>query len=92
MLSEDLANLRDWLDRRTGQDGALMLPAALTGTLRFALRDMAKTARAMEAGQIAGPARITDADLASGKVKRLPVVPRPVPAQSAPSDDGGSVA
>ena len=89
MLSDDLSNLRDWIDRRVDQDGILTLPADLTGVVRFMLRDMTHTARALEASQIAGHATITSEDLASGKVKRLTIVPRPV---SKPSGGGGSVA
>ena len=47
MLSDDLSNLRDWIDRRVDQDGILTLPADLTGVVRFMLRDMTRTARAL---------------------------------------------
>jgi hypothetical protein len=82
MLSEDLSNLRNWLDRRAEADGTLALPADLTAVLRFMLRDMCRLARAMEVNQVSGPATITPEDLASGKVKRLPIVPRPVRADN----------
>jgi hypothetical protein len=89
MLSDDLSNLRDWINRRADEDGSLTLPADLTAVLRFMLRDMCRAARAMEVSQISGPATITSEDLASGKVKLLPIVPRLVRADN---DERGPVA
>ncbi|WP_186390177.1 hypothetical protein [Stappia sp. TSB10P1A] len=90
MLSDDIRTLIGWIDANARPDGSLALQPAMTGLLRLALRDAARTARGMEASRISGPAMISEADLASGKVKRLPIVPRPVPAPA--SDDGGSAA
>ena len=46
------------------------------------LRDLSNRAASLEASQVNGPARLTEADLASGKVARLPIVPRPVRADN----------
>jgi hypothetical protein len=89
MLSNDLETLLNWIGANAKSDGSLVLQPAMTGVMRFMLRDAVRLARSMEAASIAGPATITEADIASGKVERLPVVPRPVPA--AP-DGGGSAA
>lgn len=89
MLSQDLDTLLKWIGANAKPDGSLELQPAMTGVMRFMLRDAVRLARSMEAASIAGPATITADDLASGKVKRLPIVPRPVPA--AP-DGGGSAA
>lgn len=89
MLSNDLETLLNWIGANAKSDGSLVLQPAMTGVMRFMLRDAVRLARSMEAASIAGPATITEADIASGKVERLSVVPRPVPA--AP-DGGGSAA
>lgn len=90
MLSNDLETLLNWIGTNAKPDCSLVLQPAMTGVMRFMLRDAVRLARSMEASRIAGTATITDCDLASGKVKRLPIVPRPVPAPA--SDDGGSAA
>ena len=72
--------------------GAAALLVAAVALNEFVITpqmEKARTARALEASQIAGHATITSEDLASGKVKRLTIVPRPV---SKPSGGGGSVA
>ncbi|MBA5777445.1 hypothetical protein H2509_13385 [Stappia sp. F7233] len=77
MLSEDIRTLRQFIDEHVSRDGSLFLSPALTELAKFALADMVRCARALETAQVSGPARITEADLASGRVARLPVVPRP---------------
>lgn len=89
MLSDDIRALRKWVDDHTTDGGGLILSPMLTHLMKIAFLDLLKRSSSMEASQIAGPAMITDADITSGKVERLPVVPRPVPA--AP-DGGGSAA
>lgn len=89
MLSDDIRSLRKMVDDHTAENGSLVLTPMLTQILKISFLDLSKRAASMEASRIAGPAMITDADITSGKVERLPVVPRPVPA--AP-DGGGSAA
>ena len=90
MLSDDIQSLRAWIDAHVTKTGGLSMSPMVTRIMQVAVIDMAGRARHLEASRIAGPAMITDADIASGKVERLPVVPRPVPAPA--SDDGGSAA
>lgn len=87
MLSDDIRALRKWIDDHTTDSGGLVLSPMLTHLMKIAFLDLLKRSSSMEASRIAGPSTITDADLASGKVERLPVIARP-----APSDDGGSAA
>ncbi|SOC26989.1 hypothetical protein [Stappia indica] len=89
MLSDDIQSLRAWIDAHVTKTGGLTMSPMVTRMMQVAVLDMAGRARHLEASRIAGPATITDGDLASGKVQRLPIVPRPVPA--AP-DGGGSAA
>lgn len=89
MLSDDIRSLRRMVDDHTTDSGSLVLSPMLTQIVKIAFLDLLKRAASMEASRIAGPAMITDADIASGKVERLPVAPRQVPASP---DGGGSAA
>ncbi|MCA1242968.1 hypothetical protein LC092_11005 [Stappia stellulata] len=88
MLSDELRSLGAMVDAATDERGELHLSAMQTQMAKLALLDLLKRANSLESCRVAGPARITDADMQTGKVVRLPIVPRPVPHSS----DGGSVA
>ncbi|SDU09043.1 hypothetical protein [Stappia sp. ES.058] len=89
MLSDELRKFRSMVDDATNERGELHLSAMQTQMTKLVLLDLLKRANSLESCQVAGPARITEADMQTGKVVRLPIVPRPVPHSSG---DGGSVA
>ncbi|MAA97798.1 MAG: hypothetical protein CMN87_15495 [Stappia sp.] len=82
MLSDDLRDLHVHLECSTEEDGSLILHPLLARIMLQSLRDLSNRAASLEASQVNGPARLTEADLASGKVARLPIVPRPVRADN----------
>ncbi|ADZ72425.1 hypothetical protein [Polymorphum gilvum] len=84
MLSDDLRALRDGLAEHRSHDGRLVLSGTVTSLVELMLTDCMRQARHLEAAVPAGAVTITAADLASGKVTRMPVVPRPRP------QDGGA--
>jgi hypothetical protein len=82
MLSSDLRDIQKSLEGCVDKDGCLVLHPALARIMLRTLRDLYTRAACLEASRVSGPARLTEADLASGKVKRLPIVPRPVHADN----------
>ena len=88
MLTDELRNMRAMVDAATDERGELHLSAMQTQLAKLALLDLLKRANSLESCRVAGPVRITERDRQTGKVVRLPIVPRPVPHSS----DGGSVA